>query len=151
MSLALRPLTQTDAVAAAALHGQGFADPWSAASIAGLIAQPTVLGLGAEACRALIAFVLFRSAAGESELLTIAAHPARRGEGHARRLIEAGFTALAAAGSTRVLLDVAEDNAPALHLYTRLGFTLDGRRKAYYTAGRPAPVDALLMSRALEG
>lgn len=151
MNLALRRLMQADAVAAATLHGQGFADPWSAASIGGLIAQPTVLGLGAEAGGQLVAFVLFRSAAGEAELLTIAVHPVRRGEGHARRLIEAGFTALAAAGNTRVLLDVAEDNAPALRLYARLGFTLDGRRKAYYTAGRPAPVDALLMSRALAG
>jgi [ribosomal protein S18]-alanine N-acetyltransferase len=151
MSLALRPLTQSDAAAAAALHAAGFADPWSASSIAELIAQPTVLALGAEASGALIAFVLFQSAAGDTELLTIATDPARRGEGHAHRLIEAGFTALAAGGNTRVLLDVAEDNAPALHLYTSLGFKLDGRRKAYYTAGRPAPVDALLMSRPLSG
>jgi ribosomal-protein-alanine N-acetyltransferase len=151
MNLLQRPLTPADAAAAAALHAQGFADPWSAASIADLIAQPTVVALGAEASGALIAFVLFQSAAGDTELLTIATDPARRGEGHARRLIEAGFTALSAAGNTRVLLDVAEDNGTALHLYTSLGFMLDGRRKAYYTAGRPAPVDALLMSRKLQG
>ena len=150
MNLLQRPLTPADAAAAAALHAQGFADPWSAASIADLIAQPTVLALGAEASGALIAFVLFQSAAGDSELLTIATDPARRGEGHARRLIKAGFTGLAEAGNTRVLLDVAEDNAPALHLYTSLGFRLDGRRKAYYTAGRSVPVDALLMSRTLQ-
>jgi ribosomal-protein-alanine N-acetyltransferase len=151
MNLLQRPLTPADAAAAAALHAQGFADPWSAASIADLIAQPTVVALGAEASGALIAFVVFQSAAGDTELLTIATDPARRGEGHARRLIEAGFTALSAAGNTRVLLDVADDNGPALHLYTSLGFMLDGRRKAYYTAGRPAPVDALLMSRKLQG
>jgi lipid A disaccharide synthetase len=59
--------------------------------------------------------------------------------------------ALAEEGTTRLLLDVAEDNTPARRLYVRLGFTEDGRRKGYYTAGRPAPVDALLMSRAIGG
>ena len=52
-------------------------------------------------------------------------------------------------GMRRLTLDVAEDNTPARRLYERLGFTLDGRRKGYYAAGRPAPVDALLMSCSL--
>ena len=149
MTLAPRALTQADAAAAAVLHAQGFADPWREASIAALIAEPNVLALCIEDAGTLIAFVLFQSAAGDTELLTIATDPARRGEGHARRLIEAAFSPLAEAGNTRLLLDVAEDNAPARRLYDRLGFTLDGRRKGYYTAGRAAPVDALLMSRPL--
>ncbi len=151
MTLAPRPLATPDAAAAAALHAQGFADGWSEASIASLIAEPNVLALGIDDAGTLIAFVLFQSAAGDAELLTIATDPARRGEGHARRLIESALPPLVAAGNTRLLLDVAEDNAPARHLYARLGFTLDGRRKAYYTAGRAAPVDALLMSRPLGG
>lgn len=151
MTLALRPLTPADAARAAVLHAQGFADAWSEASLSGLIAEPNVLALGAQAGSALIAFALFQSAAGDTELLTIATDPARRGEGHGRRLIEAALTPLAAAGNTRLLLEVAEDNAPARHLYAGLGFTLDGRRKGYYTAGRAAPVDALLMSRPLGG
>ncbi len=149
MSLFVRVLRAEDAAAAAALHAQGFADPWSAPSIAGLIEQATVLPIGVEDSGALIAFAMFQGVAGDMELLTIATDPARRGEGHARRLIETGFAALAEAGNARVLLDVAEDNAPALHLYKSLGFKLDGRRKGYYTAGRPAPVDALLMSRTI--
>ncbi|MCU0730063.1 MAG: GNAT family N-acetyltransferase [Hyphomonas sp.] len=151
MTLAPRLLAETDAPAAAALHAKGFADGWSAASIATLIAEPSVFALGIDDAGTLIAFVLFQSAAGDTELLTIATDPVRRGEGHARRLIEAALAPLAAAGNSRLLLDVAEDNAPARHLYARLGFTLDGRRKGYYTAGRAAPVDALLMSRPLGG
>ncbi len=151
MTLAPRALVESDAAAAAALHAQGFPDPWSAASIASQIIAPNGLALGIEDAGALIAFALFQSAAGDTELLTIAADPARRGEGHGRRLIETALAPLSAAGNTRLLLEVAEDNAPARHLYARLGFALDGRRKGYYTAGRAAPVDALLMSRALSG
>lgn len=151
MSLTLRALVESDAAAAAALHVQGFPDPWSAASITSQINAPNVLALGIDDAGALIAFVLFQSAAGDTELLTIATDPARRGEGHGRRLIEAALPRLATTGNTRLLLEVAEDNAPARHLYTRLGFTLDGRRKGYYTSGRAVPVDALLMSRPLGG
>lgn len=146
----LRLLTIADADAAAQLHAAGFADAWSPASIAALIASENVLALGAEEAGTLIAFALFQSAAGDSELLTIATAPAHRGAGHAHRLITAALPLLAAAGNTRLLLEVAEDNTPARHLYSRLAFTLDGRRKGYYTAGRAAPVDALLMSRTLE-
>lgn len=151
MTLAPRALVERDAAAAATLHAQGFPDPWSAASLASQIIAPNVLALGIKDADTLIAFALFQSAAGDTELLTIATDPARRGEGHGRRLIEAALAPLAAAGNTRLLLDVAEDNAPARYLYARLGFTLDGRRKGYYTAGRAAPVDALLMSRSLSG
>lgn len=143
----LRPLTVSDAAAAAALHAQGFADPWSAASFADLVATPGVLALGWEADGRLIAFALFQPALDEAELLTIATDPAHRGQRIGQQLIEAAFARLAAAGIRRLLLDVAEDNAPARRLYDRLGFTLDGRRKGYYTAGRTEPADALLMSR----
>ncbi|HRK69739.1 MAG TPA: GNAT family N-acetyltransferase, partial [Hyphomonas sp.] len=116
----LRLLTIADADAAAQLHAAGFADAWSPASIAALIASQTVLALGVEEAGALIAFALFQSAAGDSELLTIATAPAHRSAGHACHLIEAALPLLAAAGNTRLLLEVAEDNAPARHLYARL-------------------------------
>lgn len=146
----IRRLTPADAAAAAALHAQGFADGWSAASIEGLIASPAVLALGWEDRGSLLAFALFQSAAGDCELLTIATDPARRGQGLAGALLTAAIPLLAAGGDARLLLDVAEDNASARRLYARFGFTEDGRRKRYYTAGRPAPVDAILMSRPIQ-
>ena len=143
----IRRLTPADAAAAAALHAQGFADAWSAASIEALIATPNVLALGWEEGSSLLAFALFQSAAGDCELLTIATDPAQRGQGLAGALLDAAIPVLVAGGHSRLLLDVAEDNTSARRLYARFGFTEDGRRKRYYTAGRPAPVDAILMSR----
>ncbi|MFN4226082.1 MAG: GNAT family N-acetyltransferase [Hyphomonas sp.] len=150
-SPSLRLLTIEDAGAAARLHAASFADAWNEASIQALIAEANVLALGADDGGGLIAFVLFQSAAGDAELLTIATDPAYRRAGHAGRLIEAAIPLLAAAGNTRLLLEVAEDNMPARRLYARLAFVPDGRRKGYYTAGRTVPADALLMSRQITG
>ena len=146
-----RPLRLADAPAAAALHAMGFADPWSEAAFASQITDPTTLSFAHFEERNLVAFALVRRVAGEADVLTVATHPARRGRGLAFALLTVLMEWLVDDGVSRITLDVAEDNAPALHLYTRLGFKLDGRRKGYYTAGRPAPVDALLMSRPLGG
>jgi ribosomal-protein-alanine N-acetyltransferase len=145
----LRALTPDDAAAAAALHALAFADGWSEAAFAAQFAAAGAVALGLFEGRSLVAFALFQSVAGEADLLTVATHPDRRNQGLARQLITRVMEDLARAAVTRVTLDVAEDNAPALHLYASLGFTEDGRRPRYYTAGRPAPVAAILMSTTL--
>jgi len=147
----LRALRPADAPAAAALHALGFADPWSEAAFAGEIADPSTVTVAYFEDGALIAFALAREVAGEADLLTVATQPARRKEGFANALLTVLMEWLVEGGTARLTLDVAEDNAPARHLYERLGFTLDGRRPRYYTAGRAVPVDALLMSKSLQG
>ena len=44
-------------------------------------------------------------------------------------------------------LDVREGNQPALALYRKVGFTLDGRRRAYYANGEDALMMSLLLDR----
>lgn len=144
-----RPLRLADAPAAAALHALGFADAWSEAALASQITDPATLSFAHFEERGLVAFALVRVVAGEADILTVATHPARRGQGLAFALLTVLMQRLVDDGIARITLDVAEDNAPARRLYDRLGFTLDGRRPRYYTAGRAAPVDALLMSRPL--
>jgi [ribosomal protein S18]-alanine N-acetyltransferase len=146
-----RPLRLADAPAAAALHAMGFADPWSEAAFASQITDPATLSFAHFEKSALVAFALVRQIAGEADVLTVATHPARRGRGLAFALLTVLMYWLVDDGTSRITLEVAEDNAPARQLYANLGFTLDGRRKGYYTAGRAAPVDALLMSRPLGG
>jgi ribosomal-protein-alanine N-acetyltransferase len=64
----------------------------------------------------------------------------QRGVG--RTLLEA---LLAAAGTAKVLLEVAVDNTPAQHLYARYDFEAVGLRRGYY---QPSNTDALVMMRA---
>lgn len=56
--------------------------------------------------------------------------PAARGRGVGERLVRAVLDDAAARGRTRVLLDVAHENAPALALYRRMGFVPTGRTDA---------------------
>jgi len=144
-----RSLQPSDAPAAAAIHALGFADAWSEAAFASQIADPATLSFAHFEESTLVAFALVRVVAGEADVLTVATHPARRGRGLAFALLTVLMHWLVDDGISRITLDVAEDNTSARRLYKSLGFTEDGRRKGYYTAGRAAPVDALLMSRPL--
>ncbi|WP_298498031.1 GNAT family N-acetyltransferase [uncultured Maritimibacter sp.] len=127
----------------AAVYAAAFAYErgWSAAEIESLATGP-----GGFVVTEPQGFALGRTIAGEAELLTIAVLPAAQGQGIGRRLL-AAFEAEARAGTA--FLEVAEDNAPARHLYERCGWVEAGRRRAYYArAGGPA-VDAVLMSKRL--
>ena len=52
-------------------------------------------------------------------------------------------------GAAKLFLEVAEDNAPAQHLYHMLGFTAVGRRPGYYRRKTGPAVAALTLRRIL--
>ena len=92
-------------------------------------------------------FALWRSLAGEAELLTVAVHPAQQNKGTGRHLMEMWMTQAATSAET-AFLEVAADNGPARNLYANFGFTTVATRQNYYT--RPnGNVDALLMRASL--
>lgn len=140
-------LRAEDAGRMSRLHMRCFDDPWSAVSFRGLLLDTSILTLGVERDGGLVAFVMAQTIAGESDILTVATDPDLRRQGFATTLIGALINRLGERGVSRITLDVAEDNAPARVLYRGFGFTEDGRRPRYYTAGRDVPVDAVLMSR----
>lgn len=59
---------------------------------------------------------------GGWELTYLGIVPERRGQGHARRMVEDGLRAAREAGRTRVCLAVDRRNSPALKLYRACGF-----------------------------
>lgn len=133
----------------ARLQSQCFPDSWGADGVArtaslsgafGLIVRVTAAGK-----RAAVGFALARVVADEAELLTIGVLPAWRGQGLAGRLLGAVLTRAAALGVTRVLLEVAEDNAPARALYARRNFAIVGRRPGYYRRPPEPAIDALIL------
>ena len=140
-------LRAEDAGRMSRLHMRCFDDPWSAVSFRGLLLDTSILTLGVERDGDLAAFAMAQTIAGESDILTVATDPDLRRQGLATTLIGALINRLGERGVSRITLDVAEDNAPARALYRGFGFTEDGRRPRYYTAGRDVPVDAVLMSR----
>lgn len=132
----------------AALHASASEEPWSAESLAALIASPGVFARLALADGSPAGFVLARLAADEAEILTLAVVPAARRQGLGQALMRSALDAAAAAGAGRMLLEVAADNRGARALYAGLGFVAVGRRRAYYP--RPGGgADALVLARDL--
>ncbi|GFE48793.1 alanine acetyltransferase [Roseobacter cerasinus] len=127
----------------AALHRLAFTSerPWSAAEFASLLAEEHVRPL-----HHTYGFALIRTVADESELLTLAVHPAHRRQHIGDTLVTEW---LQSAKAAQAFLEVAADNRAAQTLYSKHGFVETGRRKAYYRRAGAASVDAVLMTAAL--
>lgn len=129
--------------ALATLHAAAFTTerPWSAAEFEDLLTSPLV-ALHSQPH----GFALCRTVAGESELLTLAVDPSHQRQGIGRTLTQAWLEALHNTGAAeRAFLEVASDNAGAIALYSALGFSNIGRRRAYYHRNGQQAADALVM------
>ncbi|MGJ8617874.1 MAG: GNAT family N-acetyltransferase [Sulfitobacter sp.] len=124
------------------LHRLAFDDerPWSVEEFRTFIKDPLIQVYHAEQ-----GYALTRTVAGESELLSLAVHPDHRRQGTAHQLMKQWFNTLGTTAEV-AYLEVAADNLPALTLYTRFGFAIQGTRVAYYTRTSGKSVDAILMS-----
>ncbi|WP_340116456.1 GNAT family N-acetyltransferase [Pelagibius sp. 7325] len=157
---AIRPAGACDVALLAELYGRCFADgegfsgtPWSARSLAEVLALPGVFALLAvqagpaeeQPAGFLLAQVLFE----EAELLTVGVLPSCRRRGHARRLLQAAVTESAQRGAHRMQLEVVESNARAQALYRAAGFAPFGRRRNYYRQADGTALDAVLYVRPL--
>ena len=151
----INPVEGQAAPMLAAIHATAFdADErWSASAIAELLSMPGTFALasgahkmGAHKKGAPTAMAIFRVAADEAEVLTLAVHPDVRRQGAARCLLEAGAAIAARQGAATLFLEVSERNAPALALYLGQGFDRTGLRRRYYADG----ADALVMARILK-
>lgn len=117
--------------------------PWSAETISGLMNSPGGFVVAQEA-----GFALGRVVEDEAELLTLAVSPQSQRKGTGARCLAAFEREAHARGATRAFLEVAAINAAARALYAKAGWEEDGVRPRYYRAD-PAPIDAILMSKAL--
>jgi ribosomal-protein-alanine N-acetyltransferase len=150
---ALRPLGALEFDLASELHRDAFGPMgervWTRQDIAELLASPGVSGLLLQADGRGIGFVLWRAAADEAELLTIAVHPSHRRRGAGRALLGAVVDHLRTAGVRRLFLEVGVDNPAASALYDQAGFQPVGRRAAFYGRGQAPAADAIVMRLAL--
>lgn len=80
----------------------------------------------------------------DAHINTIATRPGFEGRGVARSLLDEALPIIAAAGFTRITLEVAVGNTRARDLYSRYGFAPLGIRKQYY---RVTGEDALVLVR----
>jgi ribosomal-protein-alanine N-acetyltransferase len=80
----------------------------------------------------------------EAEILSIGVSLDWQRQGVGKRLLQSFFDYGASWNVTKAVLEVAEDNVPALGLYSDFGFAEFGRRKDYYKQGNQK-IDAIMM------
>lgn len=150
--------------ALAALHRAAFGEAgWQMEFFTSLLSQPGTqawvasphptplprAGEGSKRGAENVGFILYRVLFDEAEILTLAVNPAWQRQGAARALVHHMLQQCRSQGVTVAHLEVAEDNQAAIALYSRAGFKISARRKAYYA--RPGGnVDALVMRRVLD-
>ena len=144
----LRAADASDVLALARVHAAAFDHPWPPEAFTELMAGPGVFALAATDGLP-VGLILMRAIAGEAEVLTLAVAPTHRRLGAARALLEAGLGQARVLGAQSAFLEVAADNAAAIALYSAAGFAQVGRRAGYYRRTGAAPVDGLVLSRAL--
>lgn len=144
----IRLATEADIEAIADLEADNLGvDAWSE----GLVAEgvrgnlPTVLYLVAEADGAVVGHAVASIVADIAELQRIAVSPAHRRGGLATALLDEVVARARSGGADRVLLEVREDNGPALAFYAARGFVEVDRRLRYYRDG----ATAIVLRRAL--
>ena len=135
----VRAAAAEDVPAVTALEASVFGvDAWSAASVTAELTGPR---RRAWVAGDPVAGYAVSSYAGDVvDLQRIAVSPEHRGRGVAGALMSTLLDAARSDGADRVLLEVADDNSPALGLYARHGFAEIDRRPAYYRDGRDALV-----------
>jgi ribosomal-protein-alanine N-acetyltransferase len=94
-------------------------------------------------CRT-VAFCTIWIVIDEIHINNLAVHPECRSRGAGQALLEFVLRLWSGLGAQRATLEVRRSNTAAINLYTKLGFTVAGTRREYYTQ----PVeDALILWR----
>lgn len=94
---------------------------------------------------AIIGFGGYQDMVRHGHISSIAVHPQYRRKGLGRDIVRFLLSDMEEQSIETATLEVRASNLPAAALYEQCGFTLEGRRKAYYRNGE----DALIYSRRL--
>ena len=125
-----------------------FGEAWTKAQCLGIFGLPGVWLTLATCNERTAGFTLARMIADEAELLLIAVSPQMHKSGIGMMLLDNMIESASSRGATRVHLEVRDGNE-ALRLYQRSGFSLVGRRTAYYRGKFGQSFDALTLSRSI--
>lgn len=143
----IRPATSGDVDAIAGLEAECFgAEAWSPGSVTAEIGGETRRVIVEETDGVLRAYAALSVLGDVADLHRIAVRPTARRHGLARELLATLITHAADQAAARMLLEVADCNAPAVALYESFGFTTISRRPRYHADG----TDSLVMQLAIQ-
>ena len=151
---AIRRAAVADCDLLSEIHAATFRRGWSGAEFEALLLQPGVHALIANFRKAFgstapAGFILYRIAADEAEILSVAVVDECRRRGIARQLLEEALRHLYREGARSIHLEVEDSNLAAVRLYRAMEFRESGKRPGYYAQRRATPGGALVMVRQL--
>jgi ribosomal-protein-alanine N-acetyltransferase len=143
----IEPLTSVDEVdALLAVERASFSNPWTREMYLSELENEGVsfFYLARDASGTVVGFCSFWRILDELHINNLAVLPERRREGIATALLERVLSDGARLDARHATLEVRRSNDAALQLYRRLGFSIGGTRRGYYS--RPDE-DALVLFR----
>jgi ribosomal-protein-alanine N-acetyltransferase len=131
---------------------QSFEHPWSDACFNDELNSPNgdnclAILYDSPSNRTIAGYLFFRLILDEMHIFKIAVRPQWRGLGIGEQILNSGFRRAKKSGANSSWLEVRPSNHPAMALYNKLGFSIIGRRKQYYS---DTGEDALLLMKDLK-
>ena len=136
------PFSEEHIKDAAVIEAKTFSEPWSAEAMR-LLCTPeypsiALVGDGGEC----VGYIGSLRVLDELQIINVAVKDELRGRGLGRALLQSFEELCESLDVSFVSLEVRESNTAAISLYERFGFTVAGKRKAFY---RSPVEDALVM------
>ncbi len=139
MNIEIRKIDAESAHLAAELEKLCFAEPWSAKAIMEEAERGYFIAAFADGAFAGYAGMI--QVLDERDICNVATVPEFRGKGVGRAIVAALLENAKITGASVVMLEVRASNTAAIALYEKMGFTLVGKRKNFYSFPKE---DALL-------
>ena len=120
-------------------------DAWDYQAISDLLTQDSIDLLIVYQNDKVVGYCLYQALFEQAEILRIGTHPDYQRQGIASQLFIVLNKALQELTVESLLLEVRADNAPAIALYERQGFSVIHVREGYYSQPNQPAIDALMM------
>lgn len=144
----VRALRTDDIDAVLGIETEAFSSPWQKDTFETLMGRDGVeLMVMTDDSEGVIGYAVLSCILGQGELANLALKPGRRGSGLGFHLLHHVIRVARRRDVAKLFLEVRASNQRANDLYSRLGFSEVGRRKAYYDHPKE---DALVLMATLD-
>ncbi|MCF2642977.1 MAG: ribosomal protein S18-alanine N-acetyltransferase [Lachnospiraceae bacterium] len=130
--LEIKRMTKEHLTSVAEIEAEVFSVPWTRQGFADTLTMENVIFLVAEEEGTVVGYCGIYLAADEGEITNVAVSPFRRRKGIADRLLGNLLEQAKKRGIIRFVLEVRCSNEPAISLYEKYGFKIQGIRKNFY-------------------
>lgn len=121
-----------DVIAVEELEKNTFSMPWSQYAFLEMTTRKECIFVVVEIETGIVGYCGITNILGEGDITNVAVKPDARGKGIAEAMIGKILDWGKEAGITEFTLEVRSSNIPAIRLYEKLGFQIEGIRKKFY-------------------